>query len=322
MNPTRRALFTLPLLALGAAPAEAADFATYLGVLRRAALARGLAPGLVDAALRGLSPDPQVLALTHAQPEFTQSWQQYASGRLTAGMIAAGRAARARNAALLARITARYGVPGPILVAIWGMESSYGAFQGNFSTLRSLATLGWRGPRAAFFRGEFLDALRILAAGDISAPAMVGSWAGAMGQPQFMPSTFLRYAVDFSGTGRRDIWNDTGDCLASMANYLAAKGWRRGGGWGGPAAVPPGFDPALAGWRNRRPLGRWLALGVRPLAAPVPAPRSIAAVLLPGGAGGPAYLAYANFLAIRAYNHSDSYALSVGLLAGLVAPAG
>lgn len=323
MMATRRSLFALPLLAFAARPARAAEFGAYLAAMASAAARRGIAPAVIGAAFHGLAPDRQVLALSGAQPEFTETWPHYAAAQITAARLAAGRRAFAAHAALLGRIEARYGVPASILVAIWGMESAYGAFQGDFRTIRALATLGWRGPRAGFFRGQLLDALRILAAGDISLAGMLGSWAGAMGQPQFMPSTFLRYAVDFSGRGRRDIWNDAGDALASMANYLAHLGWTRGGRWGEPAAVPAGFPIALAGWRHRRPLGQWQGMGVRALggAPPLP-PQTPAAVLMPGGAGGPAYLAYPDFLAIRRYNPSDFYALSVGLLAGLLAGRG
>ena len=184
--------------------------------------------------------------------------------------------------------------------------------------VEALATLAWDGSRTKFFRSELIAALRILNSGDVTPARMTGSYAGAMGQPQFMPSSYLRYAVDFEGNGKRDIWTSTPDTLASIANYLAASGWRAGETWGQPATIPPGFNPAAAGRDNLRPIADWLRMGVRPVVGPssgsVPRPDQRAAVLLPDGAGGEAFLAYPNFAAIRRYNPSDFYALVVGLV--------
>jgi len=222
--------------------------------------------------------------------------------------------------ALLDRVAAQYGVPAGIILGIWGLESDYGAATGGFNVIEALATLSWEGRRAAFFRSELMDALRILQSGDITAAQMTGSYAGAMGQTQFMPDSFLKYAVDYSGTGRRDIWGDFGCVFASTANYLAREGWQRGIPWGEIVRLPAGFDPSLAGREHRRPLKEWVDRGVAPTGS-VPVPMTtLTAVILPDGAGGEAFFAYhPNFQAIRRYNPSDFYCISVGLLGDRVA---
>jgi membrane-bound lytic murein transglycosylase B len=204
------------------------------------------------------------------------------------------------------------------VVAVWGLETNYGGFTGGFNVIEALATLAWDGRRAEFFRKELLAALRILEQGDVALDRMRGSYAGAMGHPQFMPTSFERLAVDFDGDGRRDIWNDRPDALASIANYLARNGWRSDEPWGREVILPPGFDPANAGRDNRRPLRAWAAMGVAP-ANGAALPEIDAAILLPGGIGGQAFAVYGNFDAIRRYNPSDYYALVIGLLSDQVA---
>jgi membrane-bound lytic murein transglycosylase B len=320
---TRRALLAAASLAGAVAPAAAqtaTSFAAFIAGVRRDAQRAGIAPATLDRAFANVHANQRVIELDRHQPEFTLTWEQYRSRIVSDARVAKGRALYGRNRALLDSVAVRYGVPAGIVMGIWGLESDYGAATGGFNVIEALATLSWEGRRAAFFRSELMDALRILQSGDITAAQMTGSYAGAMGQTQFMPDSFLKYAVDYSGTGRRDIWNDLGCVFASTANYLAREGWQAGLPWGEIARLPAGFDPSLAGRDNRRPLGEWTRLGVARLGgAPVPA-ATPTAVILPGGAGSEAFLAYhPNFLAIRRYNPSDFYCISVGLIGDLVA---
>jgi membrane-bound lytic murein transglycosylase B len=312
-----------PALALTQAwgtPAWGMDgFASFLAGVRAEARRAGIAALTLERALAGVSPNAHVLELDRHQPEFTLTWPEYRARIISDERIAEGRAAARENARLLAAITARFGVePGPVL-AIWGLESNFGAHTGNYRVVEALATLAWDGRRASYFRPELIDSLRILDHGDVAPGRMTGSWAGAMGQPQFMPSSYLRYAVDFDGDGRRDIWASRADSLASIANYLARSGWRRGEPWGEPVRVPANIDPSYAGREGRRSVGEWVQLGMvradgRPLAR-----RDVSgALLLPDGPGGEAFLVGANFAAIRRYNPSDFYALAVGMLGDLI----
>jgi membrane-bound lytic murein transglycosylase B len=329
---TRRRLLAASPALLAAIPALAAaqaaappkppvpeSFVALLASVRAEARRIGVAGAVLDRAFAGLRPNQRVIDLDHHQPEFELTWEQYRSRIVSDTRVARGRQLLAQNRALFDRVAARYGVPPGIIVGIWGLESNYGQSTGGFNVIEALVTLTWEGRRAAFFRSELMDALRILQSGDIAPEQMTGSYAGAMGQTQFMPDSFLKYAVDFSGTGRRDIWHDLGCVFASTANYLAREGWQASLPWGEIATLPAGFDPSLAGRENRRPLGEWTRLGVgRTGGAGIP-PSTPAAVLLPGGAGGEAFLAYhPNFLAIRRYNPSDFYCISVGLIGDLV----
>jgi membrane-bound lytic murein transglycosylase B len=300
-----------------AAPAD--SFASFLGGVRAEARRNGVSNAVLDRAFAGLRPNAKVIELDQHQPEFTLTWEQYRSRIVSDTRVAKGRQLFAVHRDLLARVTARYGVPAGIIMGIWGLESNYGQATGGFNVIEALATLSWEGRRASFFRSELMDALKILQHGDISPERMTGSYAGAMGQTQFMPDSFLKCAVDFSGTGRRDIWNDLGCVFASTANYLAQEGWQSGLPWGQTVRLPPGFDPSAAGRENRRPVGDWVRMGVEPV-GPVRTPADVpAAVILPGGAGSEAFFAYhPNFLAIRRYNPSDFYCISVGLIGDLV----
>jgi len=318
MPTRRRILATAPpaLFASSAAATAARDsFSEFLLGVRAEAVRRGISAATIDVALHGIGPDPKVLERDRHQPEFTLTWAQYRALLITENRIVAGRAAVARNRALLASVQERFDVSPGVITGIWGLESSYGTQLGDFRVVDALATLAWNGRRPSYFRPELIDALRILDNGDITPPRMTGSYAGAMGQPQFMPSSFLRYAVDFDGDGRRNIWTSIPDVLGSIANYLARSGWRGLATWGQPVILPARFDTASAGRATRRPLGEWAREGVRPLGgAWREAATTPTSVLIPDGPTGDAFVVYPHFLAIRRYNPSDFYALVVGLL--------
>jgi len=313
----RRSLLAASLSAALTAPACAAtdSFQGFLAGLRAEARRAGISAATLNSAFAGVQPNQKVLERDRHQPEFTMTWAQYRALLITDQRLVNGRAAYAQNRTLLGRVQDRFGVEPGVIVGIWGLESSFGAGMGDFHVVEALATLAWEGRRASFFRGELIAALRILEHGDVTPARMTGSYAGAMGQPQFLPSSYLSYAVDFEGHGRRDIWNSRPDVLGSIANYLARSGWRSGESWGQPVTLPANFNTFATGRDNRRPVGEWARQGVRPAdGRPLARPDAAAAVILPDGAGGEAFLVYANFAAIRRYNPSDYYALVVGLL--------
>jgi len=319
----RRTLLAAALPAALGARAWAAplSFEAFLASMRREARHAGIAPATLERAFAGLAPNPKVIELDRHQPEFIMTWARYRALVISDRRIANGRAAFQRHRALLRRIEDRYGVSPGVIMGIWGIESGFGTELGNFHVVQALATLGWEGRRAAFFRSELLAALRVLDHGDVPPGRMVGSYAGAMGQPQFMPSAYLRYAVDFEGHGRRDIWTSVPDTLASIANCLAENGWQTGGSWGQPATLPSGFDMADTGRGNRKPVGEWVRRGVGSAdGRALPAAETAAALILPDGPTGEAFLVYSNFKAIRRYNPSDFYVIAVGLIGdGVVA---
>jgi membrane-bound lytic murein transglycosylase B len=298
---------------------ENASFQRYLEGVRVEALRKGISPAVLDRALSGIRINWRVIELDRNQPEHKLSWSEYRARIVNEGRIARGREQLAKHRELLGRVQARYGVPSEIIVGLWGLESDYGRAMGGINVIEAVATLAWEGRRGAFFRSELMDSLKIIQAGDIAPDKMVGSWAGAMGQTQFMPDSFLRYAVDFDGDGRRDMWNSFPDVFASTANNLAVEGWKAALPWGMSVRLPGGFDTALAGRskEKRRPAVEWARLGVAGYDGRAPGGGDAPAwVLLPDGVGGDAFLVYAsNFGALRAYNPSDSYALSIGLLA-------
>jgi peptidoglycan lytic transglycosylase B len=291
------------------------SFDAFLLSMRAEARRAGIALATLDRAFTGLVPNQAVIDRDRHQPEFTLTWAKYRALVISDQRIANGKAAFQKNRALVARVQDRYGVSPGVIMGIWGLESSFGTELGSFHVVQALATLAWDGRRATFFRTELLAALRILDHGDVSPARMTGSYAGAMGQPQFMPSAYLRYAVDFEGNGRRDIWSSTPDTLASIANYLADSGWRPGGTWGHAVRLPAGFDTADSGRAIHRPVGVWMRRGVGSADGRALAPADTeAALILPDGPGGEAFLAYGNFAAIRRYNPSDFYAIAVGLI--------
>ncbi|HET9147199.1 MAG TPA: lytic murein transglycosylase [Acetobacteraceae bacterium] len=319
----RTLLARLPLLAAPlAAPviprAFAADFGGFLAGLRSRAIAKGIPPAIANAALAGMTPNAEVIHADQHQPEFTLTWAQYSARVVTPARIAKGQTKFAAVRNILASIVAQYGVSAEPILGIWGIETNYGGFQGDFQVINALATLAYF-RTSTYFANEAIAAMRIAARGDAPLPQLTGSWAGAMGQPQFMPSVYLSTAVSFTGNGRPDIWNSDADALASIANYLRKAGWVAGLPSSEPVLIPGNFNTFLAGRDHRFSLARWQALGVRRLANAKPLPGSTpASLLLPDGPSGAAYLVYGNFLAIRRYNPSDLYALAVGELGGAI----
>ncbi len=300
-------------------------FAAFLGEVRDEAIARGIAPETIARAFEGLRPEATVVERDRTQAEVVEAPDDYIRRRVTTGMVRTGRTRAAPHRALLAKVAAHYGVQSRYIVAVWGMESNYGRFSGVRPTVQALATLAWEGRRGPFFKGELLDALEILDRGYIDLPSMRGSWAGAMGQPQFMPSSYLKFAQDFDGDGARDIWASHADIFASVANYLKHHGWDGTQTWGREVQVPPvvakragGLGTLDGGCRARRtmsvrlPLLDWQAMGVRSAGGgALPAVDRDASLV---SAGRRWFLVYGNYEALLAYNCAHPYALSVGLL--------
>ena len=304
---------------------EKAPFDDWLAALRQEALARGISQLTVESALAGVAALPVVVERDRTQAEQVLPIDTYLRRRVDARTVRTARRMLRQHASLLRKVTAKYGVPPSTLIAVWGLESTFGRFSGVRPTIPALATLAYDNRRSEMFRSELFDALQILDRGDIELARMKGSWAGAMGQPQFMPSSYLKYAVDFDGDGRRDIWSSRGDTFASIANYLHEHGWTKAQRWGRavrlPAkaaaieeAAPLRVEGCVAERQMtvRLPLSRWRALGVRTEARqPLPRARIEASLVR---AGARAFLVYGNYEALLAYNCAHAYALSVALL--------
>jgi len=290
------------------------DFGTCLAGLRAEAVARGVSAATFDSQTRGLAPDMTVLDLQQQQPEFRIPIWDYLAALVDDQRIADGRAMLAQWRSTLDAVEARFGVDRHVVVAVWGVESDFGRSVGKHPLVQSLATLACYGQRASYFRGELMATLRIIEAGDVNPAHLYGSWAGAFGHTQFMPSTFLRLAVSMEGDGRRDVVDSVPDALGSTANYLRKAGWVAGGGWGFEVAVPEGFRGA-SGRKIKRPFSAWAAAGIR-RADGRPLPRAgVAGLMMPAGRQGPAFLVTRNFDAIFSYNAAESYALAISLLA-------
>jgi len=292
------------------------------------AVAAGISPDLLKREFAGLTPDPRVGGLDNKQPEFSKPLSDYIRGVVTDARVTIGEQ-KAAQAPQLPAIVQRYGVPRGILEGVWGMESGFGAIQGNFDVIRAMATLAAQGRRRDFAEDQLIAALELIGSGELTRSQLRGSWAGAMGQTQFIPTSFVSTAVDGDGDGRRDIWNDPADALASAANLLRKGGWIRGQDWAREVILPPGFDYSLTEGPKKTPI-EWEGLGVRRAdGRPWPAADQMAQAQLvaPTGASGPIFLLFPNHFAIRKYNNSLAYALAVGLLAdrfeggtGLVRP--
>lgn len=305
------------LFSLGffAGPASA-DFQGFVQGLWPAAEKRGVPRAVFKAAFDGMTPDPDVLGLARKQPEFRSTSAQYLARRVSALRVDKGRAKLKEWGQVLAQIEATYGVDRHVVLSVWGNETNFGGYLGGHNVLRAMATLTYSGYRADYFRKELLHALDILAQGHTVPANMIGSWAGAMGHTQFMPSSFKAYAVDVTGDGRRDIWTTIPDALASTANYLKVHGWRAGETWGYEVTLPKGLSAAQAKAMGSVSVAQWQKLGVvRANGQPFPRPADTARLVMPGGTSGPALLALPNFRVIKRYNNSDNYALAVGYLA-------
>ncbi len=312
----------LPALAIAAALSfsaiapSLANSADFVRGLWPQAEARGVSRAAFESAFSGYSYIPKVMELTRKQPEFSQTVQQYIDKRVTSAQAQKGQAMRAEWNQTLSGSQQRWGVQPEFVLAIWGMETNFGGFMGGENTIHALATLTEGGYRPDFFREELLTALRIVSDGHVSAGNMTGSWAGAMGHTQFMPSSFMRYAIDYNGDGRKDIWNSVQDALGSTANYLNSFGWRPGETWGYEIKLPSGFNFAAARQLERAPLSQWQAMGIQRVSGKAfPRPSDVGRLYMPAGANGPAFLLLPNFDVIKRYNNSDSYALAVGHLA-------
>ena len=310
----RLLLSALPALSLVPRLAKAGDFNSFVAALQARAAAAGIPQNIIMQTTGNLVPNADVLKLDQHQPEFTLTWAQYSSRVLNHTRVAEGQAKAAASMNLLAAVTSRYGVNAGPLLGIWGIETNYGTTQGDFSVIDALTTLAWD-RNSTFFAGQVISAMRIIAKGDAPANKLIGSYAGAMGQPQFMPSVYLSTAVSFTGSGQPDIWTSDADTLASMGNYLAKAGWQPGLPSSEPVLAPSGLNVGITGRDNVRTIGFWERQGVQRLpGAPNLGASTPAALLLPDGAGGQAFLIYANFRVIRRYNASDYYALAVGAL--------
>ncbi|GAB4178436.1 MAG: lytic murein transglycosylase [Wenzhouxiangellaceae bacterium] len=309
----------LTAAAMGAAPAVAAeesDFGACLQQIGTLARDRGLPAEMVGRVLGGLKPRSRVVALDQSQPEFDRSFVEYLAGRVNKTRIWAGRLALIEQAELLVRLTREYGVPGHYLVAIWGLETNYGNYLGSTPVLDALATLACSPRRPKLFTEQLLRALQVIVRDGLQPEQMLGSWAGAMGHTQFMPSTWLEHAVDGDGDGRIDLISSPADALASAARYLSRLGWQRGQRWGREVRLPAGFDFAAIDPEQPRSLREWRALGLRRAdRGPLPDAGFDGRLLLPMGRHGPVFLVYPNFDVLLQWNRSEAYAVAVGHLA-------
>ena len=294
-------------------------FDAWVGAFRPRAEARGISRATLDAAFRDVGFLPEVIERDRNQVEFTRTLEDYLAIAASDERVATGRQMLRQHGPLLREIEARFGVEPQVVTAVWGLESNYGARRGDVPVISALATLAHDGRRGAFFESQLIAALRILQAGDVTPERMRGSWAGAMGHTQFIPTSYLAYAVDFRGDGRRDIWSDDPtDGLASAAAYLARSGWRRGRRWGMEVRLPEGFA-GPTGRRATRSVADWTARGVRDMdGRPLP-DHGPAAILRPAGATGPAFAVFPNFGVILRYNNAESYAIGIGHLSDRIA---
>ncbi len=300
-----------------------ADFDACLTGLRERAVTAGIRPETADRALSEASRLERVIRSDRNQPEFVSTFADYFGRRVTSERIETGRRLRDRHGSVLAELTERFGVPGQYIVALWGLETNFGSTLGNVPVFDSLSTLACDERRGRYFSEQLVDALRIVDRGHAEPGEMIGSWAGAMGQTQFMPAAYLQYAVDGDGDGRIDLWRSTHDALASGANYLSSLGWQTGFRWGREVLLPDDFDYAAAGLDGNRPLHEWRELGVRDAQGGRVAALDIdAAVLVPSGHAGPAFVVYENFHVLMRWNRSEFFALAVGRLADRIAGAG
>lgn len=317
-------LLTTLLTTLLASPAHSAtpEFQSCLANLQERARQQSFPPHAI-ATIGAMEQQQQVLELDRKQPEFTQTFGKYLANRLTNERIRKGRELYIHHRAFLDQLSRQYGVPGQYLVAFWGLETNFGSYLGNMPTLDSLATLACDPRRDGYFTSEFLTALRVMEREALQPEQMRGSWAGAMGHTQFMPSNYLKYAIDGDGDGRKNLWSSERDALASAANFLSQIGWQRDFRWGREVVLPQGFDYSHAGRNNGRPIKEWREMGVRGAnGTELPPTELTGSILVPAGHRGPAFLIYGNFAVIMKWNRSENYAISVGLLADRIVGGG
>lgn len=301
-------------------PSPNAAYDAWVASFRARAADRGIALPTLSAAFRDAGFLPGVITRDRNQTETSRSLEDYLSIAVSDERVTKGRAAFARHRGLLTDLQSRYGVDAEIICAIWGLESFYGERRGDVPVISATSTLAFDGRRGAFFEQQLTAALRILQNGDIPANRMTGSWAGAMGHTQFIPTSYLEFAVDYTGDGRRDIWSDDpADALASTAAYLSRSGWQKGAPWGVEVTLPEGFDFGQTGERVKKSAAAWAALGVRSAEGREIGDHGPASILLPAGAGGAAFMIFANFHAIEKYNTADAYVIAVGHLADRIA---
>ncbi|RDE10486.1 lytic murein transglycosylase [Pelagibacterium lacus] len=320
--PLRRALKFVSALTVAATMAVATTLPAYaspqsfVADLWPEAQARGVSRAIFEQAFANFTPSQRVMDLTRSQPEVTKTTGQYLASAVSSARITTGRSMRGEWSQTLNAIEQRWGVQAEVVLAIWGMETNFGSYMGGNNVIHALATLTYGDYRRDFFKNELLTALQILTAGHITPNEMVGSWAGAMGHTQFMPTSFVAYAVDFNGDGRRNIWTSIPDALASTANYLREHGWRAGETWGYEVQLPANFDYGRAWDIGKQSLAQWAAMGVtRTGGRSFPRPTDQAEIFMPAGGNGPVFLLLPNFSVIKRYNNSNNYALAVGHLA-------
>lgn len=298
----------------------APNFKSWLSALKKEAREKGISQKTLDAALADVRPIPRVIELDRSQPEFKWTFKQYYDKVVDERRIRRGRHYMTKYKTMLSKIEKKYGVQSRFIVALWGMETDYGRITGGFSVVDALATLAFDGRRSAFFRRELINALTIIDQGHVTKEGMVGSWAGAMGQTQFMPSTFLSYAVDYTGDGKKDVWRARADALASGANYLSKAGWKANQTWGREVKVPQDLDTGLFNIKKKKPLSEWRKLGILGVdGKPLPNTQIKASLINLDGEKGHNFLVYDNYHTIMHWNKSTSFATSVGLLSDAIA---
>jgi len=310
--------FLLGLLILGSPLGHAQErkFSECIADWQKTAIHNGLSTSTIEEVIPSLKHLPKIIGYDRAQPEFTQTFAQYLNKRLTPGRIDRGQQLLQEHAGFLQQLTRQHGIPGRYLISFWGLETNFGHYMGKMPTLSSLATLACDPRRSAYFTDELFTALALMERESLSTTKMQGSWAGAMGHTQFMPSSYQQYAIDGDGDGRIDLWQSERDALASGANFLKHLGWQPEQRWGREVILPDNFPYAKSGLHNRQLLSYWANLGVKKTNGTTVSPLDVmASIIVPAGHTGPAFLVYPNFHVIMRWNHSESYALAVGLLA-------
>ena len=311
---------SLPVLAHHTQGTQNQSFNNWLVQMRAKAAAAGISQATINANLYNITPSETAIRLDKKQPENKKTFAQYKTAVVNENRVKKGRRLIQQHYTALQDVENKYGVPKQFIVALWGIETNFGGNTGGFSVVTALATMAWEGRRETFFTRELINALKIIDAGHIKGANMKGSWAGAMGQNQFMPSSFNAYAVDGNGDGRRDIWGTKKDVFASTANYLKKEGWKTGERWGRRVTLPAGFNPELNDRKLKKPLSYWASLGVRKHGgAPLPQDNILASIVAPDGVKGEAYIVYNNYQTIMHWNRSTYFATSVGLLADRLA---